>query len=51
METYNIVGKTIKFAKIDGYGIELRFTDGSGFEYEASDGGYSTYGFYKKGGE
>lgn len=51
MGTHNIVGKTIKFSKIDGYGIELRFTDGSGFVYEASDGGYSTHGFYEKGEE
>lgn len=45
----NLIGKTIKTAKIDGYSVLLRFTDGSRFEYEASDGGYSTYDFYKKG--
>lgn len=44
-----LVGKTIKAVELDGFGIELRFTDGSGFEYEASDWGYSTYKFYKKG--
>jgi len=45
----NLIGKTIKAVKLDGYGIQLQFTDGSRFEYEASDGGYSTYDFYKKG--
>lgn len=44
-----LIGKTIKTAKIDGYSVQLRFTDGSRFEYDASDGGYSTYDLYKKG--
>lgn len=46
-----IVGKTIKAVELDGFGVELRFTDGSRFVYDASDGGYSTYDFYEKGEE
>lgn len=44
-----IVGKTIKKAKVDGYDVILEFTDGEIFEYNASDGGYSTFDLYKKG--
>lgn len=44
-----LIGKTIKAVELDGYGVKLRFTDGSKFEYDASDGGYSTFDFYEKG--
>lgn len=44
-----LVGKTIKSVELDGGHVYLYFTDGSRFEYDASDGGYSTYDFYKKG--
>ena len=32
----------------DGYGIEMRFTDGIVFEYSASDGGYSCWDITKE---
>lgn len=36
-------GKTIKTASVDGFEVEIVFTDGSVFYYDASDGGYSNY--------
>lgn len=36
-------GKTIKTADVDGFEVEITFTDGSVFYYDASDGGYSNY--------
>lgn len=43
-ETNNFLkDKIIKSAKVDGFGMILEFTDGSKFEYEASDGGYSLF--------
>lgn len=36
-------GKTIACASVDGYSIDLVFTDGTLFTYEATDGGYSTW--------
>lgn len=38
-----LIGKTIKNARITGFDVEIEFTDGSTFEYDASDGGYSTW--------
>lgn len=46
-----LAGKTIKNVNVDGYEVMLEFTDGSVFEYQASDGGYSNYIYYEKGGE
>ena len=40
-----LIGKTIESADINGFGIELRFTDGSVFDYSASDGGYSSWDY------
>ena len=40
-----LIGKTIKEADIDGFGVYLTFNDGSMFEYDASDGGYSHYAY------
>ena len=37
----DLIGKTIVDAEVDGYGIKLTFDDGSVFDYEATDGGYS----------
>ena len=39
-----LVGKTIKTAEVDGYGVWLTFDDGKEFHYNASDGGYSSFG-------
>ena len=41
--------KTIAKCTIDGYGVYLKFTDGSELEYDASDGGYSSWQLYVKG--
>lgn len=49
MEKKSLIGKTIEAIELDGYGVQLQFTDGSRFVYDASDGGYSTYAFYEKG--
>ena len=38
-------GRTIKEARVTGYGIDLVLDDGSVFEYDASDGGYSCWDF------
>lgn len=38
-------GKAIIKADVDGYGMTLELSDGSVFDYCASDGGYSRYGF------
>jgi len=46
-----LIGKTISSADIDGFGITLIFTDGTKFDYEASDGGYSTFSLSKLKGE
>ena len=40
-----LTGKTIERADVDGEGMTITFTDGTVFDYYASDGGYSTWGF------
>ena len=47
MTEEDLIGKTIKSVEIYGYGIEMRFTDGTIFEYCASDGGYSNWDIAK----
>lgn len=47
MDEKDLIGKTIENIEIDGYGIEMRFTDGTVFEYSASDGGYSCWDISK----
>lgn len=47
MTEKDLIGKTIESIEINGYGIEMRFTDGTVFEYDASDGGYSNWGITK----
>lgn len=44
-----LIGKTIKTAEVNGYGIYIEFNDGSTFHYEASDRGYSSYNVKEKG--
>lgn len=44
-------GKTIKSAEVNGDWITLTFTDETQFNYEASDGGYSTFSFSELKGE
>ncbi len=38
-----LIGKTISSAEIDGFGLNLKFTDGTELDYNATDGGYSTF--------
>lgn len=47
MNEKDLIGKTIKSIEVDGYGIEMRFTDGTVFVYSASDGGYSCWDITK----
>ena len=42
-----LVGKTIARIKVDGFDVDIVFTDGTVFKYESSDGGYSCWGIYK----
>lgn len=44
-----LIGRTIEAVVLSGYEVYLYFTDGSRFEYDASDGGYSTYDLYERG--
>lgn len=46
-----LIGKTITNAIVDGYEVVLCFDDDTIFNYDASDGGYSSYGLRKKGEE
>jgi hypothetical protein len=43
MTEKDLIGKTIESVEVNGYGIEMRFTDGAVFVYYASDGGYSSW--------
>ena len=45
MSEKELIGKTICDADVDGYGMVLTFDDGSVFNYCASEGGYSSYGW------
>lgn len=38
-----LIGKKIVNADVSGYGIKLELDDGSIFEYDATDGGYSSW--------
>lgn len=47
-----LIGKTIKkVVSLDGFGFEIVFTDGTEFNFSASDGGYSNYDLIEKEGE
>ena len=46
-----LIGKTISSAEIDGFGLNLKFTDGSELDYNATDGGYSTFEITEPKGE
>ena len=47
MDEKDLIGKTIEKIDIDGFGIEICFTDGTVFEYNASDSGYSCWDISK----
>lgn len=38
-----LIGKTIVCAEIGGYGLRLKFSDGSILDYSSSSGGYSCW--------
>ena len=40
--------KIIKKVEVDGFGVYLEFKDGTFFNFDASDGGYSTYEYWTK---
>lgn len=42
-----LIGKTIAKIDVDGFDVNIVFTDGTVFEYESSDGGYSMWNIYK----
>lgn len=46
-----LTGKTISSAEIDGFGINHKFTDGTELDYNATDGGYSTFDITELKGE
>ena len=43
MSEKDLIGKTIKSIDVDGFGMEIVFTDGTKFVYSATDGGYSNW--------
>ena len=47
MDEKILVGKTIAKIDVDGFDVNIVFTDGTVFEYESSDGGYSCWNIYK----
>ena len=47
MEDKELIGKTIKSIDVDGFGVDIVFTDGTEFVYGASDGGYSSWDIIK----
>ncbi len=42
------IGKEIKDFYVNGYGVYLLIKDGYRLEFDASDGGYSTYEIIKE---
>lgn len=46
MTEQDLIGKTVEEVNVDGYSVEIVFTDGITFLYSASDGGYSSWDVY-----
>lgn len=44
-----LLGKTVASADVSGHAVRLKFTDGTEFDYDASDGGYSCWDVKKDG--
>lgn len=42
-----LIGKTIAKIDVDGFEVNIVFTDGTVFEYASSDGGYSSWNIHK----
>lgn len=49
MSEKDLIGKTIKSIDVDGFGVDIVFTDGTELVYGASDGGYSNWEILKSG--
>ena len=43
MQGKDLIGKTLANIDVDGFGVEMLFTDGIMFIYDSSDGGYSNW--------
>ena len=43
MNETDLIGKTVKEVFVDGFGVNIIFTDGTELVYSASDGGYSSW--------
>ena len=44
-----LLGKTVMSADVNGVGVRIKFTDGTVFDYSASDGGYSCWSVERNG--
>lgn len=44
-----LLGKTVRSADVNGHGVCIVFTDGTTFDYSASDGGYSCWSVERNG--
>ena len=45
----SLLGKTVMSADVNGFGVRIKFTDGTVFDYSASDGGYSCWSVERNG--
>ena len=43
VEEAHLIGKTVKGINVDGFGVDITFTDGTVFYYNASDEGCSDW--------
>lgn len=46
-----LINKTIMDIEVDGFGVNIVFTDGSKFYYSASDGGFSAWSLINEKGK
>ncbi len=46
MTEKDLIGKTVEKVDIDGFGVDMIFTDGTVLSYSSSDGGYSCWDVY-----
>lgn len=44
-----LLGKTVMSADVNGFDVRIKFTDGTVFDYSASDGGYSCWSVERNG--
>ena len=43
MKYRKLIGKTVVSAEINGFGVTIKFSDGSILDYSSSDNGYSSW--------